>query len=117
DSEKLTTTMQQSLAEAQQIAIVRQHQEIDIVHLWKVFMAPDSFAHNFYQTVGLDTAEFEHNIDEELDKLPVIECSSVNYGQAMSQNLFRFLSEADKFRESFQDDYLATEIVLLALMK
>lgn len=117
DSEKLTTTMQQALAEAQQIAIVRQHQEIDIVHLWKVFMAPDSFAHNFYQTVGLDTAEFEHKIDEELDKLPVIEGSSVNYGQAMSQNLFRLLSEADKLRESFQDDYLATEIVLLALMK
>lgn len=35
--DKLTSTMQQALGEAQQIAVTRQHQEIDIVHLWKYF--------------------------------------------------------------------------------
>ena len=35
--EKMTTTMQQALGQAQQIAMVRKHQEIDIPHLWKVF--------------------------------------------------------------------------------
>ncbi len=35
----------------------------------------------------------------------------------MSQNLFHLLTEADKLRVEFQDDYLATEMVVLALMK
>ena len=39
--EKMTTTMQQALGQAQQIAMVRKHQEIDIPHLWKVFMEPN----------------------------------------------------------------------------
>lgn len=113
----MTTTMQEALAEAQSVAMNRHHQDIDIVHLWKIFMTPDNFARGFYQSIGLDVDKFEKVIDQELDRLPVVEGSSVNYGQNISQNLFSLLSEADKLRESFQDDYLATEIVILALMK
>ncbi|WP_034549960.1 ATP-dependent chaperone ClpB [Carnobacterium funditum] len=117
DSEKMTSTMQESLAEAQSVAMNRHHQEIDIVHLWKIFMTPDNFARGFYQSVGLNVDKFEEAIDQELNRMPTVEGSSVNYGQNLSQNLFRLLSEADKLRKDFQDDYLATEIVLLALMK
>ncbi len=117
DSEKMTTTMQEALAEAQSVAMNRHHQEIDIVHLWKIFMTPDNFARGFYQSTGLDVDQFEKAIDQELDRIPVVEGSSVSYGQNISQNLFSLLSEADKLREGFQDDYLATEIVILALMK
>lgn len=109
--------MQESLAEAQSVAMNRHHQEIDIVHLWKIFMTPDNFARGFYQSVGLNVDKFEEAIDQELNRMPTVEGSSVNYGQNLSQNLFRLLSEADKLRKDFQDDYLATEIVLLALMK
>ncbi len=35
--EKMTTTLQEAIAEAQQIAVTRKHQEIDIAHLWKIF--------------------------------------------------------------------------------
>ena len=113
----MTTTMQEALAEAQSVAMNRHHQDIDIVHLWKIFMTPDNFARGFYQSIGVDVDKFEKVIDQELDRLPVVEGSSVNYGQNISQNLYSLLSEADKLRESFQDDYLATEIVILALMK
>ncbi|MGB6178402.1 ATP-dependent chaperone ClpB [Carnobacterium sp.] len=117
DSEKMTSTMQESLAEAQNVAMNRHHQEIDIVHLWKIFMTPTNFARGFYQSVGLDVDKFEQAIDQELDRMPTIEGSSVNYGQALSQNLFHLLNEGDQLRKDFQDDYLATEIVILALMK
>ena len=36
--EKMTTTLQQALAEAQKIAQVRQHQNIEIAHLWKFML-------------------------------------------------------------------------------
>lgn len=115
--EKMTTTMQSSLAEAQQVAITRHHQEIDIVHLWKIFLQPNHFARNLYKDAGLDVDAFEQEVDRLLDELPVVEGSQVNYGQTMSQNLFHLLTEADKLRAEFQDDYLATEMVVLALMK
>lgn len=117
EMEKMTTTMQSSLAEAQQVAITRHHQEIDIVHLWKIFLQPNHFARNLYKDASLDVDAFEQEVDRLLDELPVVEGSQVNYGQTMSQNLFHLLTEADKLRVEFQDDYLATEMVVLALMK
>ena len=115
--EKMTTTMQQALGQAQQIAIVRKHQEIDIPHLWKVFMEPNHFARNLYSDLQVNDKEFEELIDKELDRISVVEGQNVQYGQAMSQNLFRLFAEADKIRESFKDDYLSTEVVVLALME
>lgn len=115
--EKMTTTLQEAIAEAQQIAITRHHQEIDILHLWKIFMQPNHFGRNFYQDAGLDVEAFEHQIDQGLDEYPVIEGGNVNYGQSMSQNLYHLLQEADTLRQAFQDEFLSTEIVILALMK
>ncbi|AEB29700.1 chaperone protein ClpB [Carnobacterium sp. 17-4] len=117
DIEKMTTTMQQTLGEAQSIAVTRKHQEIDLLHLWKVFLTPDHFARGLYQSLGIDTDDFEFFVDQELDNYPTVEGSNVQYGQGMSQNLFRLLTEADTLRTEFQDDFLSTEIVLLALMK
>lgn len=115
--EKMTTTLQEAIAEAQQVAVTRKHQEIDIIHLWKIFLQPEHFGRNFYTDLGVDLAAFEAEIDSELDQYPTVAGSNVQYGQNLSQNLFTLLNEADQLREKFQDEYLSTEVVLLALMK
>ncbi|WP_430598377.1 ATP-dependent chaperone ClpB [Enterococcus sp. AZ177] len=115
--EKMTTTLQEAIAEAQQVAVTRHHQEIDIAHLWKIFLQPNHFGRNFYTDAGVDVDAFEREIDKAIDEYPIIQGSNIQYGQSMSQNLFNLLGEADKLRESFQDEFLATEIVILALMK
>ncbi|MGM0217462.1 ATP-dependent chaperone ClpB [Enterococcus sp. AZ126] len=115
--EKMTTTLQEAIAEAQQVAVTRHHQEIDIAHLWKIFLQPNHFGRNFYTDAGVDVEAFEREIDQAIDEYPSIQGSNIQYGQSMSQNLFNLLGEADKLRESFQDEFLATEIVILALMK
>lgn len=115
--EKMTTTLQEAIAEAQQIAVTRHHQEIDIAHLWKIFLQPNHFGRNFYTDAGVDVADFEREVDKALDEYPSVAGSNVAYGQSMSQNLFNLLNEADQLRESFGDEFLTTEIVILALMK
>lgn len=115
--ENMTTTLQEAIAEAQQIAVTRHHQEIDIAHLWKIFLQPNHFGRNFYTDAGVDVADFEREVDKALDEYPSVAGSNVAYGQSMSQNLFNLLNEADQLRESFGDEFLATEIVILALMK
>lgn len=115
--EKMTTTLQSALSEAQQVAMTRHHQEIDIAHLWKIFLQPNQFARNFYTDAGLNVDDFERQVDLELDRRPSVSGGNVQYGQSMSQNLFQLFNEADQIKNEFQDEYLATEVVVLALMK
>lgn len=115
--EKMTTTLQEAIAEAQQVAVTRHHQEIDIAHLWKIFLQPNHFGRNFYTDAGVDVASFEREVDQTIDEYPSVAGGNVAYGQSMSQNLFNLLNKADQLRESFGDEFLATEIVILALMK
>ena len=116
EMEKMTTALQEAIAEAQRIAMVRKHQTIDVAHLWKIFLQPDGFARNFYSDSGVAVAAFEATIDKELDRLPVLEGSSVQYGQTFSQNLYNLFLEADRKRSELKDDYIATDTVLLSLM-
>ncbi|MCJ1980452.1 ATP-dependent chaperone ClpB [Lactococcus carnosus] len=113
--ERMTTTLQEALAEAQKIAQVRQHQSIEIAHLWKVLIQPGQFARDFYQELGLDLAAFETIIDQELDKISVITGSNIAYGQNLSQNLFHLFSQSEQIATGFKDEFLSTETVLLGL--
>ncbi|MDR1473935.1 MAG: ATP-dependent chaperone ClpB [Lactobacillales bacterium] len=115
DFEKWTTTVQQAFAEAQQVAAVRKHQEVDIPHLWKIFLQPDHFAYNFYKDLGVDVEDFNARVDMLLDRISVVEGGNVKYGQALSQNLFQLLTQSDKLKNEFGDEFLSTEIILLAL--
>lgn len=113
--DQLTQAVQDALAEAQQIAATRKQQEIDIPHLFKFLVQPDQLAQRIYTKAGLDVAKFEKQIDQLLDQMPVVG-GNVQYGQSLSQNLYQLLQAADKVRISFNDDYIATESLLLALM-
>ncbi len=70
--EKMTTTLQEAIAEAQQIAVTRKHQDIDIAHVWKIFLQPNHFGRNFYTDAGLDVESFEYKIHRLLDEYPVV---------------------------------------------
>lgn len=72
NSEKMTTTLQEAIAEAQQVAMTRKHQEIDIVHLWKIFLQPNHFGRNLYTDAGIDADAFEQEIDRVLDEYPTV---------------------------------------------
>ena len=115
--EKMTTTLQEALGEAQGVAKTRHNQDISIAHLWKIFLQPNHFARNFYTDAGLNVDDFERVVDQAIDNLPTVSGSNVQYGQTLSEDLFNLFNEADKIRESYQDDFLSTEVVLLALMK
>ncbi|MGX7030038.1 ATP-dependent chaperone ClpB [Vagococcus zengguangii] len=114
--DKMTTTVQQAIAEAQQIAMHRKHQEIDIPHLWKALVQPGNFAYNFYQDLGLSVDDFSKKIEMELDRISVVE-GNIQYGQTFSRNLYQVFQEGQLIMNEFHDEYLSTEIVLLALMK
>ena len=107
--------MQEALAQAQQIAMTRKHQEIDIPHLWRIFVQPDSFAYNLYHEFQLNMNDFQRKIEQEIDKLPSITGSNIQYGQQISQRLSMLFQKANQLAQEQQDQYLSTEMVVLAL--
>ena len=117
DIEKMTTTMQEALGSAQQIAQVRHHQVIEVPHLWRIFVQPNSFGANFYKDLGIDLDDFTNLIEKEIDKINSVEGSNITYGQNLSPDLFQVFTEADKIAQKMGDEYLSTEIILLALFE
>ena len=115
--EKMTTTMQEALGQAQQIAITRQHQEIDIPHLWHVLIQPNEFAARLYEEIGVPMEEFRQLVNKEIDAISVVSGSNVQYGQAISHRLNQLFAVANQIAKDNQDEYLSTEVVLLALYK
>lgn len=114
--EKMTTTMQQALGEAQQIAITRQHQQIDIPHIWRIFLQPDHFAYKVYESLDVNMSSFLAFIEDEIDKLPVV-VGNVQYGQQISQRLNQLFQDASHLASERGDEYLSTEIIMLAMYK
>lgn len=115
--EKMTSTLQQAFAEAQNIARVRKNQTIEIEHLWLFLVQPGNFANDFYQDLGVDVQAFTKEIEHQIDKISVVEGDNINYGANIGQNLFKLLSDAETIATSFKDEYLSTEIIILALFK
>ncbi|MCP0886177.1 ATP-dependent chaperone ClpB [Ligilactobacillus sp. WILCCON 0076] len=116
NNDKLTQAVQDALAQAQQIAVTRRHQEIEIYHLFKFLIQPGEMAADIYKQAKVNLTEFEDLIDRQLDKIAVVE-GTVQYGQSLSQNLFNLLQEADKIRQQQGDEFIAIDTILLALMK
>ncbi|GET18323.1 ATP-dependent chaperone ClpB [Ligilactobacillus agilis] len=115
NNEQLTQAVQDALAQAQGIAQVRKHQEIDIAHLFKFLIQPGEMARDIYHEAGVDVAKLEAEIDRQLDQIAVVE-GNVSYGQNLSSNLYALLQAAENLRQEFGDDFIAVDTLLVALM-
>ncbi len=116
NEDNLTSAVQAALGEAQQIAITRKQQEIDVVHLFKFLVQPGELVGEIYKKAGGDLKNFEQEIDRVLEQLPVIS-GSVQYGQAFSTKLLQLLRDADEIKQEFGDEYISLDTLVLALMK
>lgn len=116
NNDSLTNAVQEAIGQAQQIAITRKHQEIDVAHLFKFLLQPGEFAADLYQKAGLNVAAFEEEVDQELDKIAVVS-GNVTYGQSISQNLAHLLQNADQLKQKLGDEYIAIDTLVLALMQ
>ncbi len=114
--EKLTQAVTEALSGAQQVAQTRHHQDIEIAHLWRVLVQPNELAQQIYTAAGVDLTQLNQVIDSEIDKISVVEGVSA-YGQNMSRNLYQLFQDAEKIMGELQDQFIATDTLILALMR
>lgn len=111
----MTTALQEAISEAQQIAVNRQHQEIGVPELFKFLTQPDQLVGTLLTDLKVDNNLVQTELDQELEQISVVSGSQVSYGQSISAELNQLLVQAEQQRKKLQDEYVAIDIILIAL--
>ncbi|KMY53204.1 protein disaggregation chaperone [Bacillus sp. FJAT-27231] len=116
DIERMTLSVQETLAQSQKIAEEHQHTEIDLVHfLLALIDRPDSLMARIIERAGSNNARWISFLQEELAKKPSIAGAGVKYGAYLSAALQSALNEAERLKEKWEDEYLSVEHIAAVL--
>ncbi|MGH4117573.1 ATP-dependent chaperone ClpB [Clostridium sp.] len=118
DVEKLTIKVQQSLNEAQSIAIKNNHQQIDTMHLFAALIAQeDGLIPNIFSKMGVNIRRLNEEISKGLDSIPKVTGSGAAGGSLYSTRRFEeVFVKAEEEAEKFKDSFISVEHVMIGLM-
>ena len=114
--EKFTTKFQQAIAEAQSLAIGKDNQFIEPVHLLSALLnQQDGSVAPILTASGVNVAVLRNELNNELAKLPQV---SGNGGDVqLSRQLLNLLNLCDKLAQQQQDKFISSELFLLAALE
>ena len=114
--EKFTTKFQQAIAEAQSLAIGKDNQFIEPVHLLSALLnQQDGSVEPILTASGVNVAVLRNELNNELAKLPQV---SGNGGDVqLSRQLLNLLNLCDKLAQQRQDKFISSELFLLAALE
>lgn len=114
--EKFTTKFQHALAEAQSLALGKDNQFIEPVHLLTALLnQQDGSLAPILTASGVNLALLRNELQSELAKLPQI---SGNGGDVqISRQLVNLLNLCDKIAQQKQDKFISSELFLLAILE
>ena len=111
--DKLTTKFQQALADAQSLAVGRDHQYVEPAHVMAALLDQDgSTALPILAQAGVNVDQLRVNLMEALDRLPRVEGTAGDV--LISPDLTRLLNVTDKLAQQRNDQFISSELFLLA---
>ncbi len=111
--EKLTSKFQQALSEAQSMALGRDHNMIEPVHVLTALLDQgDGSTTSLLLQAGVNLASLRTRLNSMLDKLPTVKGQEGEV--SVSNNLTRLLNHADKLAQQRGDQFVASELFVLA---
>jgi ATP-dependent Clp protease ATP-binding subunit ClpB len=111
--DKLTTRFQQALADAQSLAVGRDHPAIEPVHVMAALLdQPQGSTTPLLAQSGVALPAFRKALNEALAALPKVGQADGNV--QVGQELGRVLNLADKAAQQRNDQYIASELFVLA---
>nr|WP_290618724.1 ATP-dependent chaperone ClpB [Immundisolibacter sp.] len=114
--DKLTSQFQKALADAQSLALGRDHQFIEPLHLLSAMLAQDGAGvGSLLARAGVAVDRLRADLGKALDRLPRVEGTGGDVQP--SQALIRALNLADKYAQQRGDEYIASEMFLLAALE
>ncbi len=113
--DKLTSRFQQALADAQSLAVGRDHNLIEPTHLLIALIdASGGSTKPMLAQAGVNVAALRMRLGELLDKLPTVKGQEGNI--TVGNDLGRLLNITDKLAQQRGDAYIASELFVLACL-
>lgn len=114
--DKMTTKFQLALADAQSLALGRDHQFIEPLHLMTALLDQEggSTRHLLTQS-GINANGLRSKLGEALDHMASVEGAGGDVH--LSRDLERVLNLTDKISQKRKDQYIASELFILAVLE
>ena len=111
--DKLTSKFQMALADAQSLAVGRDHQFIEPAHLMSALLDQEggSVRHLLAQA-DVNINQLRSGLGDALDRLPSVEGDAGDIH--ISNDLGRLLNQTDKLAQQRKDQYISSELFVLA---
>ncbi|OEF22559.1 ATP-dependent chaperone ClpB [Vibrio rumoiensis] len=114
--DKFTSKFQLAISDAQSLALGRDHQFIEPVHLMQALLNQDgSTIRPIFTMLGVDGTQLRSKLSQELDKLPKV--TGTGGDVQLSKTLGNLLNLCDQFAQQRKDAYISSEIFLLAAVE
>ena len=111
--DKFTSKFQSALAEAQSMALGKDNNQIDPAHLLKAMLAQESGSvASLVKLAGGNAASLSSALDQKISQLPTMENHDGDV--RVSPELNKLLNLTDKLAQKRQDQFIASELFLLA---
>ena len=111
--DKFTTRLQQALADAQSLAVGRDQQYIEPLHLLSALLSQDEAAASLLARAGVAVPRLKEALAKAIERLPRVEGHG---GEVqLGRDLGNLLNIADREAQKRSDQFIASEMFLLAL--
>ncbi len=113
--DRFTSQLQLALSDAQSLAIGQDHTAVEPLHLMLALIDQQGGAiRPLLMQVGFDVKSLREELSQGLEHLAKLQNPTGD--MAMSQDLARLLNQADRLSQQKGDQYISSELVLLAAM-
>ncbi|MGB4074197.1 ATP-dependent chaperone ClpB [Pseudomonas sp.] len=113
--DRLTSKLQLALSDAQSLAVGLDHAAIEPLHLMQALLEQQGGSIKpLLMQVGFEVNSLRQALGKELDQLGKIQNPSGDIN--LSQDLARLLNQADRLSQQKGDQFISSELVLLAAM-
>ena len=111
--DRLTSKFQVAISDAQSLALGRDHQYIEPVHIMNSLMNQEgSTVKALMEAAGVNFNSLRSLVAEAMDKLPKV--SGIGKDVQLAKDTVILLNLCDKIAQKRKDDYISSEIFVLA---
>ncbi len=114
--DRMTNKFQIAISDAQSLALGRDHQFIEPVHLMMALLNQDGGSiHPLLTQAGTRVSNLRSLLSQELERLPQVDGTGGDV--QLSQALIRLLNLCDKLAQKRKDKYISSELFVLAALE